>query len=88
MRSFVAEKSTTDDPITAIYFSAHKVFTSLLDSPESLGFPQSDIEKSGGSIWVDHLHPTSAVHLVVANELDTLLSSISPFVVEETNSEK
>jgi phospholipase/lecithinase/hemolysin len=90
IRSFVAEKSTVDDPVTAIYFSSHKVFTALLDNPTSHGFPQGDIKKSGGSIWMDHLHPTSAVHLIVANELDGFLSSISPFtpsIVAQTQNE-
>lgn len=79
IRSFVADKSTTDDPITAIYFSSHRVFTALLNHPKKYGFPQKDIAKSRRSIWIDHLHPTSAVHHILASELDSLLSSISPF---------
>jgi phospholipase/lecithinase/hemolysin len=90
IRSFVAEKSTADDPVTTIYFSSHKVFTAFLDNPKSHGFPPSDIQKSGGAIWMDHLHPTSAVHLLVANELDGSLSAIPPFnppVVSDTQGE-
>jgi hypothetical protein len=79
IRTFVAEKSTVNDPVSAIYFSAHKVFSALLDNPTNHEFPQGDIGRSGGSIWKDHLHPTSAVHLVVANELDGFLSGIPPF---------
>lgn len=76
IRTFVAEKSTKNDPITAIYFSSHKVFSALLDHPDEYGFPQKDTQKAGGSIWMDHLHPTSAVHLIVAMELHVMLSSI------------
>jgi len=78
IRSFVAEKSTLKDPITAIYFSSYKVFTDILNHPKKHGFPQKDIQKSRGSIWMDHLHPTSAVHLFVAKELGSLLSTIPP----------
>ncbi|PVG02298.1 hypothetical protein CPB86DRAFT_780720 [Serendipita vermifera] len=66
------------DPITVLYFSFYKVFTSILDAPEDHGFPCEDIRKKGGSIWYDNLHPTSKVHAILAAELDKFLSGVEP----------
>jgi phospholipase/lecithinase/hemolysin len=77
IKQFVAEKETTNSPVTAIYYSSYKVFTDILDDPESYGLGK-DQSKTGGTIWVDHLHPTSAVHAIVATELDSMLTGILP----------
>lgn len=77
IKQFAAEKESAGDPITAIYYSSYKVFGAILDEPESYGL-ENDQKKRGGTIWVDHLHPTSAIHSIVATELDSFLSSILP----------
>ncbi|KAG8840414.1 hypothetical protein FRB91_006115 [Serendipita sp. 411] len=77
LRTFAAEKEAAGGPITATYFSSHKVFTAFLDDPEEYGFPKSDVRRSGGEIWVDHLHPTPAVHAIIAKELDDMLNGIA-----------
>lgn len=60
---------------TLFEFSAYDTFTRILDSPESFGFnnKREDVSKAGGEIWVDMLHPTSAVHAVVAREMEEFL---------------
>ncbi|KAG8755751.1 hypothetical protein FRC14_003689 [Serendipita sp. 396] len=77
LRAFAAEKEAAGGPITAAYFSSHKVFTTFLDDPEEYGFPKSDVRRSGGEIWVDDLHPTPAVHAIIAKELDDMLNGIA-----------
>lgn len=78
IRAFSAEKSTAADPITVIYFSSHKVFSAIISNPTAYGFSERDTKKAGGLIWEDRMHPTSAGHLVVAKELNEVLSSIPP----------
>lgn len=69
MRDFAADPKKKDDPVSVIYFSSHKVFSAIFEQPAQYGFPPQDVSKEDASIWTDHLHPTSAVHLVLANEL-------------------
>ncbi|KAG8799046.1 hypothetical protein FRC16_005929 [Serendipita sp. 398] len=75
IRTFVTEKEATG-PVTVLYFSSHKIFTSILDNPEEHGFPEEDINKSGGAIWVDELHPTSAVHAIFARKINVMLKKM------------
>ena len=56
----------------------HVFLGNLLDAPEKYGFPATDVRKRGGKVWMDHLHPTSAVHSVVARELDAFLRGVQP----------
>jgi phospholipase/lecithinase/hemolysin len=77
IRQFASSISEAgSDPITVLYFSFYKVFTSILDAPEEYGFLREDLKKKGGSIWFDNLHPTSKVHAILAAELDTFLSGV------------
>ncbi|KAG8795854.1 hypothetical protein FRC17_008067 [Serendipita sp. 399] len=77
IRELAAETETAGDPITALYFSSHKVFTAFLDNPEEYGFPSGDIRRAGGAIWADYLHPTSAVHAIVAKDLESMLQRVA-----------
>ena len=75
-------------PLATVFtFSSYDTFTRLLDDPEAygLGVPPVEDEEAVAieqeqdtMIWVDHLHPTSAVHLVVARELETFLRAQMP----------
>lgn len=69
VRAFHDEKLKSGDPISAFYFSSHKVFTSILDTPENYG-----MTKRG--IWMDQLHPTSATHVVLGGFVMEMLSGI------------
>jgi phospholipase/lecithinase/hemolysin len=58
---------------TAFEFSSHDTFTRILDDPVKFGFKEEDESAEGGGIWVDHLHPTSAIHAIVAEEIEAFL---------------
>jgi lysophospholipase L1-like esterase len=64
---------------TVLLFSAYQTFDMFLDDPETNGFPADDTNRMGGAIWVDHLHPTSKVHDIVARDLADFLTEISAF---------
>lgn len=61
---------------TCLYFSSYKVFNEILDNPGAEGYPSEDVKVAGGSIWVDQLHATAAVHKDIAHELAQFLRSI------------
>lgn len=61
---------------TVLLFSAFRVFEVLLDDPESFGLDPADLRRRGGSIWMDHIHPTSAVHDYIASNIADFLSEV------------
>ena len=61
---------------TCLYFSSYKVFSEILDNPGAECYPSEDVKKAGGSIWMDQLHATAAVHKGIAHELAKFLRSI------------
>ena len=58
---------------TVFEFLSHDIFTRILDDPVKFGFNKEDESVEGGGIWVDHLHPTSAVHSLIAKEIEEFL---------------
>jgi len=68
--------ATKHPEITVMLFSASATFNSFLDNPEDYGFRDRDCRRAGGRIWVDSLHPTSAVHDCVAKDLTEFLGSV------------
>lgn len=64
------------DDLTALLFSSHRLFLSLLKNPDMYGFEAQDVRKMGGDIWVDHIHPTSKVHDIVASEIAVFLAGV------------
>ncbi|KIL69811.1 carbohydrate esterase family 16 protein [Amanita muscaria Koide BX008] len=64
------------DDVTILLYSSFALFTTLLDNPDGYGFPPSDVRKGGGSIWFDHLHPTSRVHKFLSQDIGEFLSSV------------
>ncbi|KAF9013884.1 hypothetical protein BDQ17DRAFT_1396000 [Cyathus striatus] len=68
--------SSSHEDVTAFMFSSYSTFNSLLDDPETYGFNSRDVKKYGGSIWIDHIHPTTRVHDFIANDIADFLSGI------------
>jgi len=68
------------EDITAMIYSSHDTFTRVLDDPGSYGFAIGDVDKEGGAIWYDNLHPTTAMHDLVAKEIASLLAGQPAFV--------
>jgi phospholipase/lecithinase/hemolysin len=61
--------------ITIGIYDAHALFTKVLDNPEEYGF--QDAYSYGGSdkyIWRDQLHPTSAMHKIIAADVAKFLT--------------
>ncbi|RDB21445.1 Acetylesterase [Hypsizygus marmoreus] len=77
--SATREFAAAHPDVTAMIFSASATFHSILDEPQLYGFPASDSKKFGGSIWVDHIHPTSKVHDYVANAVAEFLDSVEKY---------
>jgi phospholipase/lecithinase/hemolysin len=63
-------------------YSSYDTFTRVLRDPVSHGFAAEDATKEGGGIWYDHLHPTSAMHDVVARDIARFLGELPAFVGE------
>nr|GAT52019.1 predicted protein [Mycena chlorophos] len=61
---------------TVLLFSAWDTFSRLLDDPSAEGLSSWDAQKAGGEVWVDFLHPTSAVHACVARDVVGFLKSV------------
>ena len=64
---------------TAMVYSSYDTFTRVLDNPESYGFTTDDVGKKGGAIWCDDLHPTSAMHDIIANDIARFLDNQPAF---------
>ena len=41
----------------------------LLTEPQTFGFEEADVGQEAGAIFADGLHPTTAVHEIIAREL-------------------
>jgi len=61
-------------PLAKVFtFSSYDTFTRILDDPSVYGMEKEDVATAGGGVWVDYLHPTSEVHVVLARELEAYL---------------
>lgn len=65
--------------LTARIYSSYDTFTRVLDDPESHGFKAEDVCKQGGAIWYDQLHPSSAMHRIIAGDIARLLGDIPAY---------
>ena len=66
-------------PLAKVFtFSSHDTFTRILDDPSLYGMAKEDVATIGGEVWIDHLHPTSTVHVVLARELEAFLMEQQP----------
>lgn len=69
---FVKHEGTS----TTIYETS-KVFNAVLDEPEKYGFRDSISScRESDCVWVDHLHPSSEFHRILAADLAMFLESI------------
>ena len=68
--------SSSHPDVTIAIFSSWDTFTRVLDDPNSHGFMEKDVRQKGGAIWVDHLHPTSKMHGIIAQDLARFLATL------------
>jgi len=76
LRQTMKKFASRHEDVTALLYSSHAMLTKILDNPETYGFPRGDVRKRAGSIWFDHLHPTSKVHDLIAEDVGDFLSSV------------
>ncbi|KAG8893344.1 hypothetical protein FRB99_001986, partial [Tulasnella sp. 403] len=65
----IREFTSAHPDATAFTLDAHALFTDILGGPERYGFPKEAGRERDGVVYVDHVHPTSAVHAIVAREV-------------------
>jgi hypothetical protein len=76
------EKFVASHPdVTAMVYSSYDTFSRVFNNPSQFGFQPSTAHRMGGPIWLDHLHPTSAMHAVIAGDIADFLISQKPIVV-------
>ncbi|KAI0033342.1 SGNH hydrolase-type esterase domain-containing protein [Vararia minispora EC-137] len=71
----IQEFAANHPDATLVLYSSWAAFTRVLDNPAAYGFSAADVAVQGGSIWFDHIHPTSKMHQLLAREIVQLLSS-------------
>ncbi|EKM55345.1 carbohydrate esterase family 16 protein [Phanerochaete carnosa HHB-10118-sp] len=76
LRVHALDFAKTHVDATLTIYSSWATFTRVLNNPVALGFDADDGKRRGGSIWVDHIHPTSKMHDEVAKDVVALLRSI------------
>ncbi|OCH86251.1 hypothetical protein OBBRIDRAFT_890618 [Obba rivulosa] len=69
LKDTAAAFSAAHPDVTAMLYSSWDTFTRVLDNPAEHGFNPSEVRKPFGEIWLDHLHPTSAMHEWIARDL-------------------
>lgn len=62
-------------------FSSYRTFYGILTEPEMHGFNKGDVRMCAGDIWVDHIHPTSKVHSIIARDIASFLDAQPPVSV-------
>lgn len=77
LRSSSTLFSSSHVDATVLLYSSHTTFSHVLDDPVVHGFHEVDAaRKQGKGIWVDHLHPTSKMHEIVAEDIVAFLASV------------
>jgi len=76
LAAHIAEFATDHSDASVFLFTAWDTFTRVLDDPVAHGFKTGDTRRKGGGIWVDQLHPTSAMHEVVAQDMAIFLDGV------------
>ncbi|KDQ60958.1 carbohydrate esterase family 16 protein [Jaapia argillacea MUCL 33604] len=78
LRKGIIPFTTKYPEATAMIYSSWDTFNRVLDDPTSFGFTEQDTVRGGGAIWVDHIHPTSKMHDIIAQDMAKLLAKQAP----------
>ncbi|KAF8908130.1 SGNH hydrolase-type esterase domain-containing protein [Gymnopilus junonius] len=68
----------THGDTSVFLFSSYQLFDAFLSRPQQFNLNPEDVHKPAGDIWIDHLHPTSKVHDIIASNLASFLEQIQP----------
>jgi phospholipase/lecithinase/hemolysin len=76
LASRVREFAQGSSKANVLLFSANKWLSGFLDDPQAYGFSIEDVSKEDGTIWMDNLHLTPAVHRLLGKAIyDALCAS-------------
>ncbi|KAI0065901.1 hypothetical protein BV25DRAFT_1821605 [Artomyces pyxidatus] len=78
LRNSLATFTATHADCTVMLFSAWDIFNRVLDNPAAYGFNPQDVRRMNGSIWFDHIHPTSKFHDIIARSIAQMLAAQPP----------
>jgi phospholipase/lecithinase/hemolysin len=76
LRNAVEEFTSVHQDSTVLFFSSFEAFDVFLNNPEQHEIETEDLRRSGGKVWVDHIHPTTKVHDYIANQVATFLGTV------------
>lgn len=76
LRARAADFARTHSDATVVIYSAWDTFTRVLNNPSAFGFNGGDVRRRGGTIWVDHIHPSSQMHDEIAKDIAALLQNL------------
>lgn len=79
LSQYVAAFAAEHEHATTMAFSSHVVFSDIIKNPVKYGFQEDHARKFRGTVWVDHIHPTSKVHRVVADSIVSFLRAQLPY---------
>lgn len=77
LRDKAAQFSATHPDANAFVWSSYELFNKILDDPKKYGLLEEDRKKMNGSIWYDHIHPSTKVHREIARDMVELLEGRS-----------
>ncbi len=80
MADGLREFSSAHDDATTFLYSSYSIFSRVLDRPEDYGWNSAQTQCRAGKMWVDHLHPTTAMHKIVASDFVEFMGQQKPFV--------
>ena len=76
LRRAIESFSDLHSDASVFLFSSYQLFDSFLRNPLEYNLKAEDVHKAGGEVWIDHLHPTSKVHDIIASNLANFLNNI------------
>ncbi|KAJ3506657.1 hypothetical protein NLJ89_g6751 [Agrocybe chaxingu] len=72
----VAKFAKAHKDISVFLFSSYELFERMLNNPPAYDIDPEELEKPGGQVWVDELHPTSKMHDHIAAAIATFLNAV------------
>lgn len=88
LREKTQEFASSHEGITTLLFSAWSLFSKVFQDPFSYGFEPEDVQKRGGEMWMDHIHPTSKTHAIIGREISEFLKSHPASFTEDESTDK
>ena len=68
----------THPDATVFVFSSYECLARVFADPPKFGFAAEGVHQEGGPAFYDHLHPTTAIHGIVAHDIHEFLVAQAP----------